>query len=45
MSFYRRHTVSELGHTGDVLACVEAVCGVIEDMAHALEEMERDFAV
>jgi len=29
------HTVSELGHTGDVLACVEAVCGVMEDMAHA----------
>ena len=29
------HTVSELGHTGDVLACIEAICGVMEDMAEA----------
>ena len=27
------HTVSELAHTGDVLACVEALCATLEDCA------------
>lgn len=27
------HTVSELGHTGDVLAAIHALAGLLEDMA------------
>lgn len=28
------HTISELGHTGDVMACIEALYGTLEDLAN-----------
>lgn len=35
------HTVSELGHTGDVIACIEALKGMVEDMS--AEKIDRDY--
>ena len=35
------HTVSELGHTGDVIACIEALKGMLEDMS--AEKIDRDY--